>query len=304
MPRLLMSAIIATLATCAPVCSAAARDLVRDPKFQRGFKVYAPKPGKKVLAGLLQWDASAGEPVWDLAQWSSKHTLAGAKAVRLPDGSVRFANQAKAVTVAPDGRLTLALNASEEYGGRARRKGERWPHLLVAQRFRDPPSVADLDRLVVHVEARLARSVLHKTPDYPPRRHAAQFQIFLSVQNLNRRSKGYGDFLYFGIPLYDSRWRETKPFQQPDAYSKFIYTPPARAYMSESLHDGGWVSVHRNVLPLILQGLNTAWGRGFLQDSKDLADYRVAAMNMGWEVPGILDAEIEVKGLSIKATEG
>ena len=41
--------------------------------------------------------------------------------------------------------------------------------------------------------------------------------------------------------------------------------------------------------------------RGFLEDSNDLADYHISGMNIGWEVPGLFDIEMQVRNLSLKA---
>jgi hypothetical protein len=50
------------------------------------------------------------------------------------------------------------------------------------------------------------------------------------------------------------------------------------------------------------EALETAWQRGFLTESKNLADYRISGMNIGWEVPGIFDVEMQLRKLSLKAT--
>jgi len=280
------------------------RELIGDRHFQQGFNVHDPKPGKLVPRGHLTWDASQTKPTWNLAQWSSKHSIAGAKPEKLPSGAVRFSNPAKTILAAPLGsehaELVLGVNARLEYAGRARRKGEQWPHLLVSQRFSYKPAISDLKQVPFRVAVRLQHSTLHRTPDYTPRLHAAQFQVFINIQNLNRKSSGYGDFLYFGIPLYDSRWRVPRPFAQPDAAGKFIFTPSGDRYTTESAHDGRWVTVDLDLLPLMLEGLQRAWKRGFLTDSRDLRDYHIAAMNMGWEVPGILNVAIQVRDLSLK----
>ncbi|MEW6357646.1 MAG: hypothetical protein AB1696_15045 [Planctomycetota bacterium] len=284
---------------------ATSQEMIRDPRFQRGFIVCAPKEGKRVVEGALQWDAAAGEPIWDLAQWHSKHSIAGVEPERLPSGAVRYSNAAKAVVVGPpeseEADLILAVNASREYGDRARQKGEGWPHLLVSQRFETHPAIPDLKELIFHASVRLRRSEFHKTEDYTPNMHAAQFQFFITIQNLNKESSGFGDFLYFGVPFYDSRWRATRPFAAPDAWGKFIYTPAGDVYTKESTHDGQWVTIEKDLLPLIHDGLKTAWEKGSLKDSHDPADYRLGGMNVGWEVPGIFDVEMQLRDLSLRA---
>ena len=283
-----------------------ARQLIADPLFQQGFELLKPEPGKLVVAAVLRWPGAVGDaPVWRLAQWSSKHALEGAEPNDVsPAGLVRLANSAKTVAVAPathdDGVILLGVNGSVEYGDRARKQGENWPHLLVAQRFRKPPVIADVRKAIFTISVRLRSSQLQRTPDYTPSLHAAQFQVFFNVQNLNRASSGYGDFLYFGIPLYDSRFRIPRAFRNPDQVGKFIYTPSGDVYTSASVHDGEWVAVEKDILPLMLKGLDAAWDRGFLQGSRDRRDYRIAAMNMGWEVPGILDVLMQVRDLGLK----
>ena len=194
------------------------------------------------------------------------------------------------------------MNGSAEYGTRARRKGENWPHLLVSQRFPEPPRLPDLAEARFTISVRLRESRLHETPDYTPRLHAAQFQVFFNIQNLTRGSPGYGDFLYFGIPLYDNRHRVPKAFHNPDQVGKFIYTPPGETYTHESVAEGEWVTVDRDLLPLMHQALEAGWERGFLKGSRQLDDYRISAMNLGWEMPGILDAAMQVRDLSLLVT--
>jgi len=119
--------------------------------------------------------------------------------VRLSDGSLQYANPAKEVVIgaAESNRrdLTLGVNGSAEYGSRAMRQGEPWVHLLVEQSISRPPTVAELRQLVLRIEVRLLRSQLHRTDDYTPDLHAAQFQLFLTVQNRNRDSTSFGKFL-------------------------------------------------------------------------------------------------------------
>ncbi len=40
---------------------------------------------------------------------------------------------------------------------------------------------------------------------------------------------------------------------------------------------------------------------GYLQDSHKMADYRLIAMNTGWEVTGPLDVEMQVADLRLEA---
>ncbi len=284
----------------------AEHELIRDPHFRGGFLLLDPKPGQRVVNGELAGIESSFKPVWDLAQWSSKFPLAVAPAPRQTNGALAFTNAAKEVVIGTPGRveadLVLGVNASVEYGNRARQEVEPWVHLLVQQEIGEPPSLAELGAARFHIAARLLRSRAVKTPDYSPDRHAAQFQVFFTVQNRNRQSPGFGRLLWFGIPLYDDRQRIPVEHASKDTAGSemFIFTPAGGTFTSTSAHDGDWITVDKDILPLMREALETAWARGFLTESRALADYRITGLNLGWEVPGIFDVEMQVRDLGLK----
>ncbi len=281
------------------------RELIRDPHFRAGFRLIEPQPGRRVEYGRLAGSVS-GDPVWDLDQWSSRFPLTAEPLATPESGVRRWANTAKSVTLGEPGTsaadLALTVNASVEYAGRARKAGEPWVHLLVEQSFADPPSLAELSTARLRLQARLLRSEFHRTDDYSPGLHAAQFQMFLMLQNRNRQSPGFGRLLWFGIPLYDDRSRYPQTFQEQDTggTAMFIFTPGGEVFADRSAHDREWIRVDKDLRPLFLEALATAWQRGFLGESRDLADYRVTGMNLGWEVPGLFDVEMQVRDLSLE----
>lgn len=301
--------LIVWLALAAALASARAeeRELIQDQKFERGFALWKPEPGKLVRYGALKGLKTESEPVWSLYQWSSRFPFADSLRGENSAGSLVFKNAAKsvAVGVSPEreGMLSLAANARIEYGSQARSAKDPWVHLLVQQDF-DPPAALDqLNSLRLKLAARLVRSTNLHAGDYSPGIHAAQFQIFFTVQNRNPKSAGFGDYLWFGVPLYDNRSRFAKAFKEQDfgGTAKYIFTPAGSEYSQTSTHDGAWVAIDKDVLPMVREALEAAWARGFLKDSKDVADYFIAGMNMGWELPGIFDVEMAVKDLSLVA---
>lgn len=282
------------------------RELIRDPHFRQGFILWKPEPGGHVKYGELKGLEKAATPVWGLDQWSSKFPL-DENGV-LANGALIYSNVAKSVTLgsrdASD--LILAANAGAEYGTRARKSSaEPWVHLLVEQEFEAPAQLEHLNAVKFHVEARLLHSRLVHEKDYTPDLHAAQFTIYFTVQNRNRQSPGFGDLVWFGVPLYDNRSRFPRAFKEQDfgGTAKFIFTPDGREYSSTSAQDGGWIMIDKDLLPLMHEALQTAWARGFLKDSKQAADYAIGGMNMGWELPGTFDVSMQVRNLSLKTVE-
>jgi hypothetical protein len=125
--------------------------------------------------------------------------------------------------------------------------------------------------------------------------------MFLMVQNRNRQSPGFGKLVWFGIPLYDDRSRFPKEHKAQDfgGTSMFIFTLGGEVFTERSAHDREWITVDKDLRPLILEALETAWQRGFLRESRDVSDYRITGMNLGWEVPGLFDVEMQVRDLSL-----
>ena len=83
---------------------------------------------------------------------------------------------------------------------------------------------------------------------------------------------------------------------------KLMHCLRAAACSSISTHDGEWVTFEGDLLPEMLRGLQASWERGFLKDSRDLTDYRPAGICVGWEVPGVFDVAVQIRGLSLRAT--
>lgn len=277
-------------------------ELIQDAHFERGFILWKTAPGRHVEYGTISSFSNAA-PVWGLSQWSSRFPL-GTNVV-IKGGTLEYGNIAKIVVLGPPGvsDLTLAVNSGAEYAHTRKSPNEPWVHLLVEQEFQKPESLAKLSAAKLHIEARLLHSRLLNSKDYNPALHAAQFTLYFTVQNRNVKSSGYGDLLWFGIPLYDNRNRFPEAFKEQDfgGTAKFIFTPAAREFMGASLHDGNWVSVDKDLLPLMRDALATAWSRGFLKGSKKIDDYYIAGAYMGWELPGTFDVSLQVRNFSLLA---
>jgi hypothetical protein len=221
----------------------------------------------------------------------------------------------------PPGRTRTGRLRSTCYD-RPRQKGEPWPHLLAETALTDTRHPAErcrvetLRRLDVSLECRLTEFA-DRHPGADPALHAAQFQLFLYVQNLNTESPGYGDMLWFGIPIFDNRHpasgeRYQRDGGKPDASGKFIYMLPTHACQPRgstffkrgkiaAAPDAGWTAVRADLLPWILRAYTLARRSGYLATTEP-ADLYVSGLNLGWEMPGTYDAAMQVRGFSIRRT--
>ena len=306
----------------------ASLELLPDPAFAQWFKIRGlgqPADDGQVKGVFRSSEADVGVPAWTLAQWASKHSLADPAVTRqtqLEKTRFQIVNPSKRVVVdSGRGEIELGLFASACYE-RPRQKNEPWPHLLASAALTDTryPSAAcrieQMQRLDVAMECRLT-AFADKNPASDPDLHAAQFQLFLYVQNLTLGDDGYGDMLWFGIPVFDNRHPlKEESYQRdagkPDASGKFIYSLPAKACQPQGqtfFKDGRvaadkgarWTKIRVDAAPWMVYAYKLARKSGYLRNT-DLKDLYVSGLNFGWEMPGTFDAVMQVRGFSLKAT--
>jgi len=316
--RIFTQAMLAGMLCAHPMLAAAASDshqedmlrLLDDPLFHRGVNVAKIKPGTLDIEGVLQPGFEPGLPVWRLAQWYSHYDLLAAKAERLADESVRYFDGAKSIAFgrakSDASDLIFALNGPVEYGGVSPAQGDAWPHLLVEQRMATNVALPNVRQVRLAISYRLLKAEAHRDAGWSDARHTAQFQIFLTIQNLNRASSGYGDYLWFGVPFFDARYPVPPKFSMKDASSakkagtgKFIFSAGGDVFGGKRAIDGDWITLDQDVMPLMKEALAAAWDAGFLPASRDMSDYRIGGMNMGWEVTGLWDVAMQVRGLGL-----
>ncbi|MCI0492800.1 MAG: hypothetical protein L0Z07_07670, partial [Planctomycetes bacterium] len=300
--RLILLAVILAPA----MARAESLELIRDANFANGFRLLSPEPGKREPTGDLKPANATGTPIWELAQWNSRHPLTETAFTNV-ETWLTVSNAAKWVRVgtgANAGCLELGMDSRPEYDSRPRKTpAEPWTHLLVQQNLPGCPPLTDVAAFRLKLEARLVENETFKPEGYSRDLHAAQFQVVLTIQNIRRDSPGQGDYLWFAVPLFDDRFDEPPRYVNRDyavSQGKLIFNPGAAAFTSHRLRDGQWVRVDRDLRPLFIEALEEAWRRGYLQDSHHLADYRLTTINIGWEVPGLNRAAIKLREVSLR----
>lgn len=291
-------------------------ELIADPSFVRGFRV----PDRGMKEQVIRWSKETEAPVWKVAQHGSKSCVADEAFHRVRPDGFAFKDEWAWLEVRPrehEADLVLGLNALREYEGRYREPGDPWPHLYVSQRISSPgghlagesPNLAQLLDLPFSARFRLLYDYRNIAEGHNPRIHAAQFLFFLTIQNLNRKSAGYGDYYWFGVAFYDDREPVTGLHAMADKGSpkkkgtgKYIYNVGIQPFTDRIVASGDWVDLRGDLLPHVLAGLRESWANGYLPGSSDIADYRLGSVVTGWEIPGLNDAAVALKNLRLSAT--
>jgi hypothetical protein len=290
-------------------------ELIQDMLFKKGFSLTPLDPRtvqkgggfEKTYVDTLDFGKDASKPVWHMAQWYSRYDLANKVPVEGEGGSIMYANEGKKIALYPDHSLYLEVDASREYD-HPRKKGEHWPHILIAQNFdKNSPVVGKAGQLLFSMEIRLEKCENRmEEGSFDRSLHTAQTPFYFKLINDNRESPDYRQQIWFGLPSFD--YRRTKltveeGIMWDKGTSTYMYfSPEQKIWGDVNLHDGEWHKGEADIKPLILRALEAMKSKEVFLNTTP-GDLKITGMNFGWEVPGTFDAAIRVRHISLRCIE-
>ncbi len=202
------------------------------------------------------------------------------------------------------GAFYMEVNASVDYGERPRQNGESWPHLLFTQNYSldEIPNLDKMSELRMQIDFDFLKFEDKMGSSANQGLHAAQFQWYVAIQNVNPQSPDYGDWFWLGLQFFDNRYTWCPQNLIVDggkdtATGKAIYTLDMREVMGRQVvEEGGSYSVDYDILPHVkeaLEELKTFEDLDTLRET-ELSDLQIFHTNIGWEMPGTYDAGIRV----------
>lgn len=276
------------------------REVLADTKFAKGFELTGPTHDAPKRIETFGKNETA--PAWRIAQWHSKGTL---NRVQVDEKTVAMTDDCKSVMLNREtGAINLTVHASREYDRPRTSPSQPWVHLLLEQSpLSDPIKVADAAEIWIDVEFELTENIAHGPQD--PTVHAAQLSWFLYVKNTNEQSKGFRDFLWFGVSMFDSRYDFVPDYAAQDfamPNGSFIFTLGSKRYLEKPVEPCKRQTIRRNIKPDINQAIKTAHERGFIIGTTT-DDVVLDGTNIGWEVPGTYDVGVTLHKLSVTVVE-
>lgn len=275
------------------------REVLSDVNFERGFVLTGPKHDSPSRNELFPGSGKE-KPAWRITQWNSQGML---DRISVDEKNITLSDSCKTVQVEKStGEITLSIAGAKEYERPRKSAAEPWAHLLLEQpSFEKPIRIADVKSIFLELEFELLECTQHGEPD--PALHAAQFSWFVYLKNKNPDSKGFHDFLWFGLGIFDSRHEfvplyAAQDFAVPEG--KFIYSLGGRSFLEEKIVPKKAYKIKIDILPELKTALKTAQGRGFLENSR-LEEMELDGTNIGWEIPGVIDASIRIRKISLMA---
>lgn len=282
-------------------------EVLGDPEFTRGFVLSATNTNVSPRWGAAMFSGTSAAPVWRIAQWGTRFDLQTAETERTAHG-LRRENEGKRVALheTDAGRsVEFAIYAGNEYAGRLRKQGEDWPHLLLSQDIATHPKLNDMKNFTVTFDIKIHKPLKKYDGEFDPRLHTAQYVMFFTLQDRNKKSPGYGDYLWFGIPIYDARYEFPKEYKavdsgKADATQKFIYVVSGTDFWDRRVDDGEWRRFEHDVIPHMRKAVREAQSKGYLKNTSP-GDIALGSMNTGWEVTGNYDVSSEFRNFSARA---
>lgn len=301
--------------------------LYQDLNFKKGFKISkafydsGEPPHYEEKINLYE-KYEQEPPIWTIAQWSSNFDIMidGYNLNRSNDGLVNeivsngklvYGEEvpAKRVQVdSRDGSIYLESNCQVEYT-QPRVSSDPWVHLLLEQSFGNNGNelvfIKDLKSLYVEANYTIEKfeDIMGETAN--PNVHAAQLVWFITIQNRNINSSGYGRYIWFGIPLWDNRsvGKQTAVYSAHDkGTDTLIYSMASSDYLK---YNGGVIpdinekaKAKVDILNIVTNAFNNAKDKGYLANT-NFEDLAIGGTNFGFEMPGTYNIGVKIDDLGV-----
>ena len=270
--------------------------------------------------GSLTFTQSLGEPSWTFAQWYTKYDISDYYSRSYTKGGAAFRYTSKGETIdgvfvpakvlsvdSTTAEIYMELNAEVEYDA-PRKEGEGWPHTLLSQDFSDRlVHVSELDELVMSMDYTVTKFEDKMGDEADPNMHCAQFVWYITLQNRTKGSAGYGQYIWFGLNLWDNRNAgkasaeyAAQDLGKEDATLAFIYQPSSEKFTRSGLipQVGEEESIRFDIMETAKYAFALAKDRGYLTDTL-WEDIYIGSMNFGFEVTGTYNAAVQIDTVGV-----
>jgi hypothetical protein len=275
-------------------------EALTDTKFSKGFVLTGATHDAPIRTETF--GQKNVTPDWRMPQWNSKGLL---DRVQVDDDTVKLIDDYKSATLhRKTGAVNLTIDTSKDYESPRTSPSQPWVHLLLEQSpFPKPIKVCEAAVIWVEVEFELTANQAHGPQD--PGLHAAQLSWFLYLKNTNSESKGFRDFLWFGISMFDSRHDFVPDYAAQDfamPNGSFIRSLGTKRFFDKPIAVGERRTIRYNILDEIQKAIEIANERGFLTHTT-LNDVVLDGTNIGWEIPGTYSVGATLHKMSVMVIE-
>ena len=275
------------------------------PSFEKGFRLtgYDSRFKENHDIGRLQYGEMAEVTDWRIGQWGCLNNLIDAEHTKKGNIDIYF-DGAKTLEINNDtGGFVLGIDGSKDFEG-DRVDGQEWPHfILEVMPFRDPVQIKNINFLDFYLEFKLTKEV-NNLVNFNPNLHTALFIWYITLNDIDPNSVSYGDYFWFGLPIYDYRHDYSPYFAQQDSgkedrTDKFVVNLAGDTFLNSIVSLNVQQYMGFDAYQSLQDAYNLAVERGFLKGTK-FENMSIGSMYIGWELPGNFDVSMTVDKISIQ----
>jgi len=259
------------------------------------------------------------EPRWEISQWMSQSVIDSdskkGKHIKVSkDLSFTLSDPNKFKTIAynrKDKSLLLECNCSKEYSGDTQEFNEFynnywWVHLLLQQSLPKPIFLSKHKKVIFNAEYTILKADLKGNGVEHSIAPCGQSEWYVCIQNMNKNSKEFNKYQWFGFELYDTRHEHEITQEYKDGeYGSGVRTtrPSSKEYLkgdvkpavnekTELFYDG--------IIKYIKEDFKANHGEGkYWGEETKFEDLAIASMNIGFEIHDHHDMSMVVRHLGI-----
>lgn len=295
-------------------------EIMGDVGFSTGIHLLGTDAGTdgRTTYRKLDWGGTAKTtetPVWVMAQWCSKYDLSkeldAGRSVEKKEGDT-FVYEDPSKTLKYNTKtkaIDLIYRTSSDYDT-PRKPEQGWSHMLLEQNFANAPLIGDVDEVRVAIDFtinQMDRKMTDEEFNYDI--HTAQLVWFITLTNMSSVYGTQGDYIWFGVPLYDARgMARENTIQYDKGTAHYIYGLAVHEYLDDKIEYSSYdkdylpvktdMSFDYNIYPMFKKAFDTVQQNGGMQGAR-FEDMAVTYMNMGWEIPGTYDVGVTIRNLDI-----
>lgn len=276
------------------------------PSFSKGFRLtgYDSRFPENHDIGRLEYGEMASQTDWRIGQWGSNHNLINAVHTVVGNTDEYYDGAKKLVIKNANNGFILDVDGSKDIEG-DRVEGQEWLHfILEVMPFPTQVKMKDINFLEYYLEFKLTKEV-NNLENFNPNLHTALFIWYITLNDLDPESPTYGDYFWFGLPIYDYRHDYSPYFAQQDSgkedrTDKFIVNLAGDTFLNSIVSLNVQQYMQFDAYQSLKDSYDLAVERGFLKNTK-FENMSIASMYIGWELPGNFDVAMDVNAISIKA---
>ncbi|MBN8786162.1 MAG: hypothetical protein J0I84_03675 [Terrimonas sp.] len=276
------------------------------PGFNKGFRLtgYDSRYKENHDIGRLQYGEMAEKTDWRIGQWGCTKNLINSVHTKEGNTDVYF-DGSKTLKINNDtGGFVLDIDGSKDYT-KDRKEGEAWIHFIMeVTSMPVQVKISDINFLDYSLEFNLTKEK-NNNIHFNSGLHTALFIWYITLNDRDPASPTYGDYFWFGLPIYDYRYDYSPFFAQQDGgkedkTDKFVINPKGEDFLNNTVRLNEPQHMQVDVFGMLKNAYELAVSRGFMKNTT-FEKLSIASMYIGWELPGNFDVAMKVDKISMKA---